>query len=385
MKKRIVVFVFTVLLIYSSINYYIYIHGIEALSAYPNIVPWYNLVFVILSTAFILDRFLSRKYTSGIVKILNYIGSFWLDAMLYFFLILVVLDVLRLTDHIFHYSPLLIHGNIPDVKLIAMMACMTLVSGILVFGYINQHRPHVRNLHLHIFKQTKNLSSLKIVAVSDLHMGFLFNNGNIEKLVKLINEQNPDLVLFLGDVVTEDVLPVLRKDIGAPLKKIVSTFGVFGILGNHEYIGGVKRTKKYIESLGVKILRDSSVLINDEIYILGRDDKERAAHGYSPRKILEELLQPLDPAKPVILMDHQPVGILETSAMNIDLQLSGHTHHGQLWPFNYITKAVFEISSGYKMINNTHFYVSNGYGAWGPPIRIGSRPELVVLNLSFNK
>jgi predicted MPP superfamily phosphohydrolase len=94
-------------------------------------------------------------------------------------------------------------------------------------------------------------------------------------------------------------------------------------------------------------------------------------------------MQNVDRSRPVILMDHQPFSLLRAAEQGVDLQLSGHTHHGQLWPFNYITIAIYELSSGYRMIGKTHFFVSNGFGTWGPPVRLGNRPEIVQIILRF--
>lgn len=160
-------------------------------------------------------------------------------------------------------------------------------------------------------------------------------------------------------------------------------YGIFAVTGNHEYIGGVEPSIKYLTEHGITELRDNTVKIADSFYVVGRED--RASKGFAGiiRKPLNQLLEGVDRTLPVILMDHQPVRLEEAEKNGIDLQLSGHTHHGQLWPFNFITKKIYEVSMGYKQKGSTHFYVSCGLGTWGPPIRTGNRPEIVVINLSF--
>jgi uncharacterized protein len=159
---------------------------------------------------------------------------------------------------------------------------------------------------------------------------------------------------------------------------------VYAITGNHEYIGGATRACKYLESHGIKMLRDTALFIDNSFWLAGREDRDIARFDGQNRKPLNEIMGKVDFKNPVILMDHQPFHLKEVANAGVDLQLSGHTHHGQIWPFNYITQAIYEVSMGYKRIENTHFYVSCGYGGWGPPIRIGNRPEIVNIRLNFD-
>ena len=140
---------------------------------------------------------------------------------------------------------------------------------------------------------------------------------------------------------------------------------------------------KYLREHGIQMIRDSAVLVDDSFYIVGRDDRDKPRFTGRERKPLSDIMANVDRSYPVILMDHQPFNLSKTVEQGVDLQLSGHTHHGQLWPFNYITKAIYELSWGYKKIGETHFYVSSGFGSWGPPIRLGNRPEIVVIRVRF--
>jgi hypothetical protein len=154
------------------------------------------------------------------------------------------------------------------------------------------------------------------------------------------------------------------------------------VLGNHEFYGGAAEAHSYLEEHNITVLRDNVVTLSNGITIAGREDISGERMVGKPRKTLEELLTGVNMDKPVYLLDHQPYRLAEVAGHKIDLQVSGHTHNGQMWPFNYITAAMFEISKGYGKINNTHFYVSSGYGTWGPPIRTNSRSEIVVLEIT---
>jgi hypothetical protein len=183
--------------------------------------------------------------------------------------------------------------------------------------------------------------------------------------------------------VDEDIQPVIRQNLGETLRQIKSKYGIYGITGNHEYIGGVEPACKYLIEHGVTMLRDSSVQIAGAFTLVGREDISIRQFDGKNRKPLGDLMKDVNTSLPVILMDHQPFRLDDAVDHGADLQVSGHTHHGQLWPFNYISQAVYELSWGYKKKGHTHFYVSCGVGTWGPPMRTGNRPEVVNLKLKF--
>jgi hypothetical protein len=132
------------------------------------------------------------------------------------------------------------------------------------------------------------------------------------------------------------------------------------------------------------MLRDTAVLVNESVYLAGRNDRDSKRFSTKERKDLNSILRDVNFSLPVLMMDHQPFNLQQVADAGVDFQLSGHTHHGQLWPLNYITKAIYEVSWGYKQKNNTHFYVSSGYGGWGPPVRSGNRPEILDIYITFD-
>jgi predicted MPP superfamily phosphohydrolase len=256
-----------------------------------------------------------------------------------------------------------------------------LVLIIVLIAFLNASRPRIRNLDLSPAKLSPPSRQLTLVAVSDIHLGTIVGKGRLNHLVERINQLSPDIVVLAGDIVDEDMAPVIREDLGAMLRNIKTRYGVYAITGNHEYYGGVESAVKYMRDHGIIVLRDSVAMIDNALYLIGRDDREKKRITGFPRRPLDTLLTGLDPALPKILLDHQPFGLEEAVKAGIDLQISGHTHNGQLWPFNYITRAVYEISSGHRKIERTDFYVSTGFGTWGPPARLGNRPEIVNIKL----
>ena len=300
--------------------------------------------------------------------------------MLYFALTLLVFDVIRLANHFFHFLPEL--SQLFRFRL--GLVTVALVSCLVVAGHINALNTQIRKFSLTIPRKITGSASMRIVMASDIHLGALIGENREAKLVRIINAQKPDLVLLCGDLVDGDIASVLRKNLGKHLQEIQSLMGVYAIPGNHEYIGGIQKTLPYLESINIKELRDKVVVLPNGVQVIGRDDRDNRQMGEeNRRKTLKELMAGLDKTFPVIVMNHQPFNLEEAVDEGVDLQLSGHTHHGQLWPLNYITKAVFELSWGYLKKGNTNFYVSSGFGSWGPPVRLGNTPEVVVFDLKF--
>ena len=167
------------------------------------------------------------------------------------------------------------------------------------------------------------------------------------------------------------------------LKNLHAPLGVYAITGNHEYIGGAAEAVAYLTEYNIKFLSDTAEFLDNRFYLAGRDDRDKTRFTGKPRKSLADILKNANHSFPILLMDHQPFQLSIPEELGVDLQLSGHTHDGQIWPFNYITNAIYEVSWGYKKKGNTHIYVSCGYGTWGPPMRIGNHPEVVSITLHF--
>ncbi len=241
-------------------------------------------------------------------------------------------------------------------------------------------------LRLTIAKQAGPLKQLHVVMVSDIHLGTIVHNGNLTKMVNMVNELKPDLILFAGDVFDENIESSNKQQVSDTFRKLSAPYGVFAVLGNHEYIGGnAEEAINYLGEAGVKVFRDSSQKIADSFYIIGRDDRSGTRFNGVPRQDLKNILQGVDRSLPIILMDHQPSQLEEPAEQGVDLQLSGHTHNGQLFPIQYITRRIFEKDWGLLQKNDFHLIVSSGYGTWGPPIRVGNTPEVVDIVIKFNE
>lgn len=383
-KVQFLVFFGIVLLIYGSVNYYIFVRGLQALPVYAGFRGWYPWIFLFLSSSYIISRFMERVWISPVSGLFTFVGSFWLALMVHFLMAVLLIDFVRVILFFTPFKPSLIIENYGYFKKILFVAVTGIAAIVVLAGYINAVNPRIARLDLKINKQAGFLKTLHIAMASDIHLGTLVGPRRTAKLVSMLNGLKPDIILLAGDIVDEDLGPVIRHDLGKSLLKLKAPLGVYGITGNHEYIGGAEAAVKYLGDHGVTMLRDTSVKINDSFYLAGRNDRDSKRFSAIERQNLEKVLGGLDFDLPIILMDHQPFNLQQVADAGVDLQLSGHTHHGQLWPFNHITKAIYELSWGYKQKGGSHFYVSSGFGGWGPPVRTGNRPEIVDIYLTFN-
>ncbi|MCU4157064.1 metallophosphoesterase [Carboxylicivirga sp. A043] len=376
------IFLGIILSIHFLVNYYIYNRGIQWLETIPSLKTAFRILMLVLVIAYPAGRFLERLWYSPLSNTLHWIGAFWFAGMLYFTLLIFATDIVRILNHFLHFLPNRGTEVYSKLKLITGIGIASLGALIILGGFINAWTTKISQHNITINKAVEGRKQLKIVAASDIHLGTIIGPRKTNKLVETINSLKPDIILFAGDVVDEDVGPVIQQNLGESLKKLDAPMGVYASTGNHEYIGGAERSVKYLEEHGVNVIRDTSILINKQFYIVGREDRDKA-RGTGSRKEIADILLSIDKSKPLIMLDHQPYNLEIAQQNGIDLQISGHTHHGQLWPFGYITQRIFEVSRGYLKKGNSHFIVSTGFGTWGPPVRTGNRPEILEINLRF--
>lgn len=266
------------------------------------------------------------------------------------------------------------------------ISIFVIVFIIVGYGIWNAKNQVVTNYDVNINKASGQLDSLNVVMVSDVHMGIGIREKGIDKLVNSINELNPDIVLFCGDMVDESTPTKLKEYSTQAFKNIQSKYGVYDITGNHEYNSGdISKTISSFEEGNVKFLQDEAVKINDSFYIVGRNDPAGKRIDGQETKPLSDILKDADRSLPIIVLNHRPEKLQEAEEENVDLQLSGHTHKGQIFPGNIITSLLNEDDYGYMKKDDFNLIVSSGYGTWGPPLRIGTKGEIVNIKINFNK
>jgi uncharacterized protein len=379
-RSKMLVFFIIVFTIYVLANFYIFIKGYRVVPGTSNLRLVYTIIYIVIASAFIAGKFLERNHSSVLTDILNIIGGFWMAFMLYGFLMLFLSDI---TAPVLKISGILSKNGLLLFRKWAFILTVGVSLILIVYGFINALIPVVKRYDIAIDKPAGEIKTFRIAAVSDIHLGSIIRKRSIRKLSKILKDINPDAVFLLGDIVDGEMGPVLRGDLLSYFACPKCRDGLLAITGNHEFIGGAATTIPYIEKHGIRILKDEVVTIDGNIQVIGRLDRDGSRFYNKQRLPLQDLIMQVDLSKPVILLDHQPFNLEETASAGVDLQLSGHTHNGQMWPLNYITGKIYQLSYGYKKIGNAHFIVSSGFGIWGPRVRSGSRSEVLEINITF--
>ncbi|MFJ9060928.1 metallophosphoesterase [Streptomyces sp. NPDC102409] len=241
--------------------------------------------------------------------------------------------------------------------------------------------PVIRRVPVRIAGLAQPLSGLRIAVVSDLHLGPLLGRGHTERIVRMINGLEADVVTVVGDLA--DGKPSQLASAARPLRHLESTHGAFFVTGNHEYMfDGADAWVDELHGLGVTTLLNERTEIRHHGAVLdlaGVEDLSATDHGRGPD--YERALGGRDTGRPVVLMAHQPVMIEEAARHGVDLQLSGHTHGGQMFPLTELTKLANPVVAGLGKVDNTQLYVTSGAGFFGPPVRVGADPEITVIEL----
>lgn len=368
--------------IYGAANYYI---GLRTWNALDQLIPIgplaYWCILILLTVSYIASSIWNSYYPTKPLNSLLWIGSYWLAMTYYAFLFWIFVDILSLINSFIGLVPLHLNKQ-PFIAIILW----TIIAIMMIYGRWVATHPDVNRYRLKINKRAGNLANLHAVLIADVHLGPLVGTSQLAKMIHTIEQLQPDIVFFAGDMIDENVPYFIAEKMPEQLKKIKPTFGVFAVLGNHEYIGGYgEQAIKALEQSGVTVLRDSFMKVADSFYVIGRDDRSSARFARKQRLGLATMLKGIDQSLPLILLDHQPNDFNEAKRSSIDLQLSGHTHRGQFFPNNLITEKVFELDWGYLAKESFHVIVSSGYATWGPPIRLGNRPEVVEIFIEFKQ
>ena len=372
--------------IYTIGNFYLFIRGWQSLEMMGRQRVWFAVIFWVVALSFIFTQMLQMRTVSGVLPDIFFrISSFWIAVMLYGFLMLFTIDIVRIIGWAGNIRPELIYRNYLLTKAVMFGMVCLIMTVILTAGYSNAHRPRATCLKIPIDKTAGQMTGLRVVMVSDIHLGHITGRRSLARIVDAMNEQHPDIAFLVGDTFDGAIGEVINKDMGAEFDRLQTVYGTYMVGGNHEYIGErmTKNAKDaafdYLKTHGVQPLLDSVVLMNGSFYVVGRMDASVRA-----RKTIPELLEGIDRQLPVIMLDHQPFHLDLVEQAGVDLQLSGHTHHGQMWPLNYVTRRLYEIDWGLLQKGKSNFYISCGVGTWGPPIRNAGRSEVVVIDLEFN-
>ncbi len=368
-------FIFTV--IYLLPNIYLYNHIIKLIRNRKLRIV-FTFLFVFLVVLFPAGEALEHSNISSVAQPALWVGYYYLPVLLYLFLFYLLYDLIKLLIRMGKPSLRAIL-NEHRSRLISFIILVFVTAGITGKGIYNFNHPQIHTYTIEIPQKQSHIENLSIAMAADFHFSDRTGKKFIRCFVEKMNSINPDLVLLPGDLI--ETMPGKKKKgyIQNQLRKIESAYGVFAVEGNHELYGDNGKTA-FFDKTGIMFLKDTVRRFDKAFYLVGRKDRHNRE-----RKDLKQLLHSTSGNLPVIVMDHQPYELKKAAGTNIDIHVSGHTHHGQLFPFNYITEAIYRISWGHEKINNTHFFVTCGAQGWGPPVKTSSYSEIMEIKINFTE
>lgn len=374
---------FYALFVHLSLNVYIFLKGIRLLEERKAWRAVFASLFILEFVLYLTGLYFHPLLPNNIVRFLWLMGSTWMVFLFYMTLLWLIIDLLL---YINKRKPIMgsyLNDN-PRTSGAVFFAVTTIsIVSIMYMGSYRFRNPTVTELEINIDKEAGELSSLRIAVISDVHLGYLINKKYATRYVDLINKQNADIILFVGDIIDAEIAPIIEQNMEEDFLRLNAPLGVYSCTGNHEYRYEAEQKISWLnDNAGIKMIRDSAVLIDSSFYVVGRED-----WIIPSRKNLKTILteQNVDSSLPIIVLNHTPDNLNEEMENGADIALYGHTHDGQVFPFNFLTKLMFEVSYGYKKKGNTNVYVSSGLGLSGPQYRIGTKSEIAVLDVTFTK
>ena len=336
----------------------------------------FTLIYLLLASIYPVSNLFSEGDTGFPAGILMLTGNYILPFYLYLFLSVLAFDIFLLVNFLFKIIPAdKIRSKRFKITGLSVILFFTVI--VVVAGVINFNTIRTSEYSIGIPGKSSEINHLKIAFAADFHLKEGTNINFVKRFAKEIALIKPDLMVFGGDIVEGDREDENMTVFEKLFREINTKYGVYAVLGNHEYYGGLDKGS-FFDKAGMTVLCDTIVVIDSSFNLGGRYDSH-----FRTRKNIEDFMKSVTDSLPMILIDHRPTEIDAVSKTAVDVQLSGHTHNGQLFPVNLITGRVYELSWGYRKIANTHFFVTSGIQLWGPPVRTTGKSEIMVIDITF--
>jgi predicted MPP superfamily phosphohydrolase len=365
-------------LLYGGLHYYVFLKAWQAFRFPSGIGIFIGFVFVVMIVTPVLVRFLERGGHETAARFMAYSGYCWLGFIFFFFTISISFDVLRLMACMTSVVTKIDFSSFISAYRFFFLFTLFCSIVLVLYGYREAGGIRTETLRIESNKISKETGKITIAQISDVHLGLIVSEDRLKKIVGLIEKANPDILVSTGDLVDGDIDKI--NGLVDLLKNVDPPYGKYAIMGNHEFYAGIDNSLDFHKKAGFKMLRGEGFVVHDIINIAGIDDQ--AGSYFKAKNIPEKVfLSGLPRHLFTVLLKHRPV--IDKDALGLfDLQLSGHTHKGQIYPFRYLTKLAFPLYTGYhELSKNSHLYVSRGSGTWGPPIRFLAPPEVTVIEL----
>lgn len=387
--------------LYLLVNYYIIRRSLKWMGNFTKLLTrkWfiipYLIIYIFVSTSMLVAFWLPASPFQRFMKVLS---NNWLGTMMFTLLFMGIGDLGKLIGK---YTGLFSRKTINSKKLFAIIGSTIMVLVIVMSTYGVMHAQDLKKTvyEVNVDKDGGKIQKLNIVLLADLHLGYNVGVRQVERIVSMVNEMQPDIVCIAGDIFDNDYDalddPERLKQL---LRSIQTKYGVYACYGNHDIkealISGFQvthsdkkvsddRMDQFLADANIQLLNDETVFIDQSFYLTGRLDYKNPGKTADVRKTPEQITMGLDKSKPILVMDHEPVELQELADAGVDIDLSGHTHNGQLFPGNLTIHLFWENPYGHIQKDQMHSIVTSGAGVWGPNMRIGTDTEVVQVVVNF--
>jgi predicted MPP superfamily phosphohydrolase len=367
-------FVFIIAIFLPAIYIFNHLKNLFKKGLYRNL---FGIVFFLFAFLFPISQILNYLLPLASLKLLLWLGYLFVPFELYGFISFIIYDIITLINRgtrLFSVK----HPSFPIVNKISKTLILSSIIILVAYGSYNFNQTQISHYSISIPKKNSEINHFKIAMAADFHLAEVTSEKFMDEFVEKINNLDADIILLPGDIFESYKSTLEMNSLTNKMRKIKAKYGVFGVPGNHDYYGDHEKKLELARKSGIQMIIDTAVIIDNSFVLAGRNDRH-----FKQRKKLENILDSIPRNLPIILMDHRP-DEFETAYNNgIDIQLSGHTHYGQLFPNNFIINQIYDLGWGYKKIKNTHFFVTCGIQGWGPQVRTTGYSEIMEIEVAF--
>ena len=366
-------------ILYGGMHLYAFMRARAAFAFGPATGIAVALFMLVMILAPVIIRLSERAGLEFFARVMSYIGYIWLGVLFLFVSASLVVDLYRF---LIYAGQAILKKDFSSVTIpnsYAFLIPLSLSVIIAVYGYFEALNIGTETVTIKSPKIPASIGRLRIVQISDVHLGLIVGEERLKNILKAVKTADPDILVSTGDLV-DGQMDSLTNLIGI-LKDVEARYGKFAITGNHEFYAGIAQAVHFTEQSGFTMLRGEGLTIPKLITIVGVDDPQARNYGFIPKQTEKELLSGFPHDSFTLFLKHRPFVDKSTPGL-FDLQLSGHVHKGQIFPFSIITGLYYPVQAGFaSLAGNSKLYVSRGCGTWGPPIRFMSPPEVTVIDL----
>lgn len=364
------------LLVLAAVHYYLALRLTQLLSA---VLPrlrfvWVMLALILLSVMLLLS--VARPFSGIPQRVISAIGTAWMGLFVYLLLFFLLSELVLLCTRPFA-------SCLPKTVFVTRLVALSLALLTVLGGFLHARR--IKTVSYSVSLGTGKGEQMRVVMLSDLHLGAVGSEARLESIVETINAEQPDLVCIAGDFFDNDYAAILDPERAERiLRGIRSVHGVYACLGNHDAGAQLDEMLAFLQRSQIRLLQDEYTVIDTSLVLVGRIDPSPIGTGTGKERApLSEILSDADPSLAVAVLDHNPARLGEYADPSL-LVLSGHTHRGQIFPGSLMTQAMYSIDYGFgRTEGGSPIIVSSGVGTWGPPIRVGTDCQIVSISLSY--